>query len=96
MKKNKKNIIYVNLWGYIQHRMTFLNRCSRKEVRARDYYKRPNRILYCKVFRAILIRFGNKWDRKELVYESSFCKFKTCLWKGTCDKCKFNLNNYLL
>ena len=96
MKKNKKNIIYVNLWGYIQHRVTFLNRCRNKGVGARDYYKRPNRYLYCKPFRAVLTRYGNKWNKKELVYESSFCKFRMCLWKGTCDKCKFNLNNYLL
>lgn len=92
---NKKSVMYVNLWGYIRHRMAFLNWCLKREAKARDYYKRPNRYLYCKAFRAVLIRFGNKWDKKELVYVSSFCEKEKCVFKGTCDKCKHNLNNYL-
>lgn len=88
-----RKITTCNWWGYINLRLKFRRKCLIRGQRYIEKYKRPNRYLYCKSHRAVLVKYGNNWEIQQPVYVSSFCDTYRCVFKGTCDKCKHNLNN---
>lgn len=89
----RKRITTCNWWGYIALRIKFRRRCADKEAQYVEKYKAPNRYLYCDRNRAVLIRYGNLWEKKQPVYVSSFCDYTRCDHKGTCANCEHNLDN---
>ena len=87
-----RKITYCNWLGYVSLRLRFRRRCAIKGVEYVEKYRSPNRYLYCRIYRAVLVRRGFSWQKQLPVYESSFCERKKCGFKGTCAKCMFNLN----
>lgn len=88
-----RKITYCNWLGYASHRLKFRNICMKNGVGFIEKYKAPNRYLYCRSRRAVLVRRGFSWGKCLPIYMSSFCDATRCVYKGTCAICPHNLNN---
>lgn len=88
-----KKKTHYNWWGYINLRVKFLRNCRDNYAEPLNKYKAPNRYLYCLRYRAVIVRYGVIWEKRQPVYVSSFCDTTKCVFKGTCVNCPHNLNN---
>lgn len=74
-------------WAYLQRRVNFRLRCR---IKKQDYIEKNgwnSWFIYCSTHRAVLTRYRNG-----IVYESSFCGMKKCIFRGTCNNCYQNFN----
>lgn len=88
--------MYYSFWRYLMLRMSFLNWCRSVNQHHQERYKRPVRTTFCTEHRALIARYGNQWEMKEIVYVSSFCDRKKCDFDGTCAECTHDFMRYVI